>query len=179
MDIGGGAFTFGTMGLRTGWLVKVVALVALLGSFASACIKPEAFPKEPRIVFKSFEQFADSASFTIGFTDGDGDVGLSSGDNAPPFDTGSEYYHNLFLEMDTLYQGAWARVEFTLPLRYRIPRITPTGQNKALEGEIAVTIAPWPIFQGSEGDTVRFSARMVDRAINESNEVTSGPLRVQ
>ena len=167
------------MGPRTIELVKVGALLTLLGSFASGCIKPEAFPDEPQIVFKSLEQFTDSASFIVSFTDGDGDVGLSSGDNAPPFDSGSTYYHNLFLEMDTLYQGVWTRVQFSLPLRYRIPRITPTGQNKALEGEIAVNIAPWPIFQGSEGDTVRFSARMVDRAIRESNEVTSGPVRVQ
>lgn len=179
MDVGGEAVTFGTMGPRTIGLVKVVALLALLGSFASACIKPEAFPDEPRIVFKSLEQFADSASFTIAFTDGDGDVGLSAGDSEAPFNSGSTYYHNLFLEMDTLYQGVWTRVQFTLPLRYRIPRITPTGQNKALEGEIAVNIAPWPIFPGSEGDTVRISARMVDREIHESNEVTSGPVRLQ
>lgn len=167
------------MGPRAIELVKVGALFALLGTVMSGCIKSEAFPDEPQIKFKSLEQFADSASFIISFTDGDGDIGLSAEDNAPPFNSGSTYYHNLFLEMDTLYHGVWTRVEFTLPLRYRIPRITPTGQNKALEGEIAVNIAPWPIFPGSEGDTVRFSARMVDRAIRESNEVTSGPVRLQ
>ena len=167
------------MGPRTIGLVKIGTLLVLLAIFASACIKPEAFPDEPRITFRSLKQFADSASFTIAFTDGDGDIGLSAGDNAPPFDAGSTYYNNLFLEMDTLYHGVWTRVQFTLPLRYRIPRITPTGQNKALEGEIAVNIAPWPIFPGSEGDTVRIFARMVDRAIHESNEVSSGPVRLQ
>ncbi|MFN3875273.1 MAG: hypothetical protein ACK4L7_05110 [Flavobacteriales bacterium] len=147
-----------------------------LGAFALAlagCIKPEAFPPEPRISFKSLAQYADSASFVIAFTDGDGDIGLDASDTQPPFGEGQPYYHNLFLEYDTLHQGQWHRVAFALPLHYRIPRITPTGQNKALEGEIAVALRPWPIMPGSEGDTIRISARLVDRALRESNEAAS------
>lgn len=145
----------------------------------AGCIKQDDFPDEPLVTFKSFEQFGDSSSLTIAFTDGDGDVGLNASDNTPPFDTSSVYYHNLFVEYDTLQNGVWRRVEFALPLYYRIPRITPTGQNKTLEGEIAVSIAPWPIFPGVANDTVRFSVRMVDRALNESNTVVSGPVLVQ
>jgi len=156
-----------------------VGLGAMLASLLLlGCLKPDEFPKEPRITFKSFEQFGDSASLTISFTDGDGDVGLNASDNAPPFDTSSVYYSNLFIEYSELRNGIWTPVTFQLPLHYRIPRITPTGQNKALEGEIAVALAPWPIIPGNPYDTIRFSTKMVDRALHESNTVLSEPIVV-
>ena len=161
---------------------KVGLVVGLAGMLLAGCVKQDDFPDEPLVTFKSFEQFelgaSDSSSLTIAFTDGDGDVGLNASDIAPPFDTTSVYYHNLFVEYDYLQNGVWTRFDFPLPLYYRIPRITPTGQNKALEGEIAVAIKPWPIF-GNAHDTVRFSVHMVDRALHESNTVVSGPVVVQ
>ncbi len=158
--------------------VKVAGLLAIAMAAVLGCRKPEEFPVEPVITFRSFTQYQDSASFVIGFTDGDGDVGLDAGDNQPPFDTGSTYYHNLFLDYDELRNGVWTRVDFALPLYYRIPRITPTGQNKALEGEIAVALKPWPIVPGNPFDTVRISARLVDRALHTSNTVVSDPVKV-
>lgn len=164
---------------RNGARAKVAGCIGLLAAALAAC-QPEAnLPPVPAITFKSFTQHGDSASLVIGFTDGDGDIGLDQYDNQPPFDTGSVYYHNLFLEYDTLHQGQWAHVEFALPLYYRMPRITPTGQNKALEGEIAVAIKPWPVLPGSQGDTIRISATLVDRALHRSNTVDTGPVRVQ
>jgi hypothetical protein len=150
----------------------VLAVLALQG-----CIKRETFPVEPAITYKSFTQFQnanpnlpDSASLVISFTDGDGDIGLDDSDSNPPFNTGSDYYHNLFLGYEELRQGVWTPVSLALPLRYRIPRITPTGQNKALEGEIAVALS-WPIIPDQAIDTVRFTVRLVDRALRESNQV--------
>jgi hypothetical protein len=64
-------------------------------------------------------------------------------------------------------------VPLLIPLNYRIPVITPTGQNKTLEGEIAVALQPFPTDPGSPYDTVRYSVKMVDRALNESNTVLS------
>ena len=158
--------------------MKVGSGLALASLLFAGCLKPEAFPEEPAITFKSLEQFGDSASLTIAFTDGDGDVGLDSYDTAPPFDTSSIYYYNLFVDYSELRHGVWTPVHFELPLYYRIPRITPTGQNKALAGEIAVAIKPWPIVQGNPFDTVRFSTHMVDRALHESNTVLSEPVKV-
>lgn len=163
---------------KHGSRAKLGAAILLAGPLFAACLKPEAFPEEPRITYKSFEQYGDSASVTISFTDGDGDVGLDASDNAAPFDVSSPYYHNLFISYDTLRDGAWGPVGLALPLHYRIPRITPTGQNKALEGEIAVAIKPWPIPLGVPYDTVRFHVRMVDRALHESNTVTSVAIKV-
>ncbi len=152
-----------------------LAKVAVLGAVAisvAGCFPKEQFPVEPRITMKSFEQFGDSASLTISFTDGDGDIGLTATDLQPPFDTGSTYFHNMFLEYEELQNGEWVRPTLSIPFYYRIPNITPTGQNKVLEGDIAVALKPWPVFPappGSSNDTIRFSVQLVDRAINLSN----------
>lgn len=157
--------------------VGPLALGAVL--LLSACLKKEEFPPEPIITFKSLEQFGDSASLIITFTDGDGDIGLDEGDTGGSFGPGGADYHNLLVGFDALTNGVWAEVDLELPLNYRIPRITPSGQNKALSGEIAVALKPWPIIPGSEGDTVRFDVRLVDRALNRSNEVSTGSVVVE
>jgi hypothetical protein len=159
-------------------VAKVAGACGLAGVLFSGCLKTEEFPDIPAIEFKSFEFFGDSASLTIKFTDGDGDVGLDASDVAPPYDTSSVFYYNLFLEQSEKINGVWNDVEFEEPIYYRIPRITPTGQNKALEGEIAVAIDPFPFFITGNADTVRFSVEMVDRALNRSNKVFSNEIIV-
>jgi hypothetical protein len=152
-----------------------IGALLLLGS----CLKKEEFPPEPVITFKSLQQFGDSASLMITFTDGDGDIGLDDTDTGSPFGPGSTYYHNLFVGFERLDNGEWQEVQLALPLNYRIPRITPSGQNKALSGELSVALKPWPIIPNSAGDTVRFDVRLVDRALNVSNEAGSGPVVVE
>ncbi|MBL0128374.1 MAG: hypothetical protein IPP83_13180 [Flavobacteriales bacterium] len=155
--------------------VKVAGGILALGLLSPGCIKRDSFPAEPAIKYKSFAVFGDSASLTISFTDGDGDVGLDASDNTSPFNTGSPYYYNLFVDYDDLQNDIWVPIVFAVPLKYRIPRITPTGQNKALEGEIAVALRPWPLIPQPTGtvDTIRLSVRMYDRALHESNSTVS------
>ncbi|MCB9183207.1 MAG: hypothetical protein H6591_04760 [Flavobacteriales bacterium] len=154
--------------IKVGGLFGV--LLASLG-----CLKREEFPAEPSIAYKSFTQYGDSASLVISFTDGDGDIGLDESDNQPPFDVGSDYYYNLFCDYEELRDGVWTPVSLALPLRYRVPRITPTGQNKTLEGEIAVALA-WPVIPDAEVDTVRFQLRLLDRALRSSAQVATEPI---
>lgn len=157
---------------------KVTGAVALSAVLLSGCLKTEEFPTTPAIAFKSFEFFGDSASLVVSFTDGDGDVGLDASDNIPPYDTSSVYYYNFFLHYSEKVNNIWQDVEFEEPIYYRIPRITPTGQNKALEGEIAVAIDPFPLFITGNSDTVRYSIEMVDRALNRSNRVFTSEIIV-
>jgi hypothetical protein len=154
---------------------KVAAPAALLLLLIGGCGPKEKFPVEPRIAFERFEQFNDSASLTISFTDGDGDIGLSETDLQPPFDSGSYHYHNLFLTYEYMQNGEWVQPQLDLALHYRIPRITPTGQNKVLKGEISVALKPWPA-PGNPFDTSRFEIKLVDRALHESNSVSTGML---
>ncbi|MGV3638245.1 MAG: hypothetical protein ACO1NQ_11450 [Flavobacteriales bacterium] len=166
------------MNISLNGVAKVAGACGLVSVLLSGCLKTEEFPATPAIQFKSFEFFGDSASLTISFTDGDGDVGLDATDIAPPYDTSSVFYYNLFLEQSERINGVWNVVEFDEPVYYRIPRITPTGQNKALEGEIAVAIDPFPFFITGNADTVRFSVELVDRALNRSNKVFTSDIIV-
>ncbi len=170
--------TLGGMNLKDKGAAKVAGGLAIVAVLLSGCLKTEEFPAVPTIAFKSFEFFGDSASLVISFTDGDGDVGLDATDNAPPFDTASTYYYNLFLEHSEKINGEWQVVQFAQPINYRIPRITPTGQNKTLEGEIAVAIDPFPLYITGNADTVRYSVEMVDRALNRSNKVLTNEIIV-
>ncbi|HRH38338.1 MAG TPA: hypothetical protein PK760_08340 [Flavobacteriales bacterium] len=150
---------------------KLGALLAVAVLFICGCMKTEVFPPEPAIKFKSFSQFSDSASLTISFVDGDGDIGLNDGDTLAPFNV-DPYKYNLYLDYDTMANNVWHRVTFATALQYRIPRITPTGQNKTLDGEVAVAL-PWPFFLDGLRDTARFTVRLYDRALHVSNSVVS------
>lgn len=144
------------------------------------CGPKEQFPAQPQIEYKSFEQFGDSATITISFTDGDGDIGV---DNSWPHEAGTLYYNNLFVFYEVLEQGVWEDPGLSTVLHARIPPITPTGQNKVLQGDISYglgsmdpNISGWPIQgkpAGTPNDTVRFRIHLVDRALNHSNEVTT------
>ena len=176
---GSGHFlTLGTMYDIAGKGLKVTFAAATALLLMAGCGPKEKFPEQPLITFKSFEQLGTSAKLTISFTDGDGDLGLDDSDVQPPFDTASTYYHNLFLNYEELQNGVWEAPDLLLETNYRIPRITPTGQNKTLQGDIAVDLF-WPIRPGSPYDTVRFEVMIVDRALNESNRVYSDAIKVE
>lgn len=166
---------------------KVAGGLALVAVALSGCLKTEEFPVEPSIAFKSFGQFPDSASLIITFTDGDGDIGLSQDQTDPPFDTSSVYYYNFYMDYYRKEAGAWV---YKGAIGNRIPVITPSGQNKALEGEIARRIEtvqipgfPQPWYGGlddaEQGDTIRFDARIIDRALHTSNTVSTGDIVLQ
>ena len=157
---------------------KISPALLLAAVLATGCLKTEEFPNEPLISFKSYEQGADSARLTISFTDGDGDIGLAQGDTLSPFNPGSHWYHNFFVDYYKMQNGQWELQVFTLPLYYRIPVITPTGQNKTLEGDIAVEISALVLPQ-LPGDTVRFGVHIADRALHESNTVFTEAIVVQ
>jgi len=156
---------------------KVALVLIGVAVLVAGCLKHEKFPVEPVIEYKSFEQFGDSASLVFKFTDGDGDIGLDEGDNSSPFDTASAFYNNLFLEYFELQEGVWTPVD--LPIRYRIKRITPTGQNKTLEGEIAIAMQGFPAsFALLDSGQVRYSIQLVDRALHLSNVVLTKDISV-
>ncbi|HEY0977182.1 MAG TPA: hypothetical protein VGE21_06905 [Flavobacteriales bacterium] len=160
---------------------KIAVAMAVIAVLGAGCLKTEEFPTQPVITFKSFEVFPDSASLTISFTDGDGDIGLDQGDTLapfnPPYDPDRPWYYNFFVDAYYLQNGVWQDPGFVLPLYYRVPDITPTGQNKALEGDIAVAINN-AVLDGLQalGDTVKFEVRLADRARQMSNRVSSAAI---
>ena len=153
----------------------LIITIALL----SSCLKPETFPEEPFIKFSSFTAMQDSGEIAITFTDGDGDIGLSESDTTGSFAPDNVYHHNLFIEYyekDDI--AGWVRgkdlsgndIEFV----YRVPYLTPNGNNKALKGTIKVVIEPSyfnPL--SAQSDTIKYRIKLVDRSLKESNIVES------
>lgn len=157
-----------------------IAVFSILSAgfiFLQGCLKPQEFPIEPAIEYKNFEpNSADSATLSFTFTDGDGDVGFNEGEVDPPYDTGSIYHYNVFLDYYEKVNGVWQPGTTTsgkpISFRYRTALLTPDGNNKALKGEIRVSIIPYYYNPASpDSDTIMYKIRMCDRALHMSNEV--------
>ena len=67
----------------------------------------------------------------------------------------------------------------SITFSYRLENLTPSGQNKALRGEIEIVMEPYyfnPI--SNHSDSIKYSILLIDRAQNHSNLVES-PLIVR
>ena len=138
------------------------------------------YPIEPIIEFHDF--YTDASDPLIGylsisFTDGDGDIGLTSDMLDSPFDEGSRYHHNMFAEYWEWDGSQWIQpvdvnnepIEF----KWRVPYITPEGKNKALKGTIQVKIEPFFKDPASDNDSIKYRIQLVDRALNTSTWIES------
>lgn len=148
-----------------------------------SCRKDKQFSVEPVIAFQEFSQVLNAqGKDSIGilhlyFTDGDGDVGLSPSDTFPPFNKTSPFYYNFFINYFEKQAGEWVRIVLpplvpggdTLSNHSRIPNLTPAGQNKALEGDIYMSLFTNNPF--SPYDTIRYDITIVDRSLNRSNQI--------
>ncbi|MDD3875203.1 MAG: hypothetical protein PHT69_01130 [Bacteroidales bacterium] len=159
-----------------------IFLVLLLIAF-SACLKREEYPIVPHIEYVSFTKIANENGIDVkgqlmfSFTDGDGDIGLATGDTLPPYQRGGDYYYNFFIFYNEVQNGQIVRIELPQPFHVRLPVITPTGNNKAIKGEIEIEL---DIFNPvSLYDTILFDFYIVDRALNESNTVRTPQIVVK
>jgi hypothetical protein len=109
------------------------------------------------------------------YTDGDGDIGLDSTDIQPPFHKGGEFWQNLPVRIFHEVNGSFeellnpqTQLPFDLPVE-RIPRITPDGKNKTINGTIIVHIPANPL--NTQPGLVKYELELIDRQLNRSNKV--------
>ena len=140
----------------------------------SSCFKGEEFPIEPIISEPEFINMTDSAMIRFHFTDGDGDVGLNDNELEPPYDSSSYYYYNLYLDYyekdDAL---GWVRgtdlAGDSISFKYRMERIAVKGKQRGMKGTIAVALNDFQNPFSDQSDTIKFTIKLIDRALNESN----------
>ena len=147
--------------------------------FLNACKKVEQLPAVPKIEFTSFTIFdttdilgnkSKGGQLKFHFEDGDGDLGL----NAPTGDQTDST--NLFFTLFRIVGGVMVAAPDNDPLKpspYRIPYMERLGQNKILKGTISVTFLYLFYYPT---DTIRYDFYIKDRALNESNVVSTSEI---
>jgi len=168
--------------------VKIGSFLLILIISLTRCQKLPEFPDEPGIRFEGFEQLRDvngkdsAGVLRLYFTDGNGDVGLAPKDTLPPFNRGSKYYYNFYISLFEKQQGQWTRIFFppltpggdTITNNSRIPDLRGSQGERAIEGNLSIvlfTANPFSTF-----DTIRYEVSIVDRALNQSNMITTSPI---
>ena len=159
--------------------ISYLSLVFASLIFLNACKKVEQLPAVPHIEFTSFTIFdttdilgnnSKGGRLKFHFEDGDGDLGL----NAPT--GGQTDSTNLFFTLFRKEGGVMLQAPDNDPLKpsaYRIPYMERLGQNKILKGTISVTFLY--LFY-SPADTIRYDFYIKDRALNESNVVSTSEI---
>jgi hypothetical protein len=140
--------------MRLGFVLIVMAILV------NGCIKFKTFPPTPVITFKSMsvtevKQGQTPIKIIFNFTDGDGDIGLTQQDTSKDI---------LILD---LRRGnpVFSPIQYD----YRMPYVTPEGNNKSISGELAIDIPNTFCRPGLTVDTLRYSIQIKDRAGNKSN----------
>jgi hypothetical protein len=177
------------MASRVNYKFLVVGLLFSIGLFLTTCSPSTDFDTEPTITFKNYEKLGNDSAIrlTIGYKDGDGNLGLRKNQTEPPFDTGNRFYHNMFVRYYEKYNGEFHLTttgpfkEDTIIYKYRFPYITPDSRNKAIEGKINTTISGIQITSPSFPERtydgqIRFEIFIVDRDLNRSNVVSTPPI---
>ena len=173
-------------------VTKVLILIVTIGLIFGSCRKFEEYPEIPEIEFVDFPLVINTSSgiiergiLTFNYKDGDGDLGLDTGDTLPPFDFSSPYYYNLIITYFEKQNGVFVKVPLlswnsdssyydTLTFNSRFPVLTPESGNMNIKGVFQDTLYVYnPI---SEYDTIKFSFYIYDRALNQSNVVETGDI---
>jgi len=168
------------LGKLTIYTAKVVSLLIIFHVYSC---KPDdvSFSNVPEISLNEVALLQDTLGndslivLVIGFQDGDGDIGLTGSDTAPPFNFGSPYFHNLpvtYLVTDA--SGAFVELKDQSGAPYgnqheRIPILTPSGKYKAIQGNISIKLSANPLL--SKPDSLKLKISLIDRALNVSNTI--------
>ncbi len=169
---------------------QVLFLVGLLFA-VSACISEPDYSKTPAISFKGVVKYPieagkgvgqskrDSVVITIGFQDGDGDMGETTTDTARIKQIFSnETWGNYELRTFELANGKFTELLLGgVNGKLFYPRLTKDGQKGAIEGTLDFS-QKFFYQTGYRLAPVKFQIRVRDRALNVSNVIETDTIRV-
>ena len=168
--------------MRKALVIFVFALFAL-----ASCQKKVEYPIEPKITYEglAYVMNADSTLsgeviLSIGYTDGDGDLGLDDADTVYPFCPNDPHYYNLiidylkwdgtsFAETPLLSWNQLTQTFDTISFNARFKRLVFNDEVKPISGTIEYKMTVFnPL---SPNDTIKLRAHLIDRALHESNVI--------
>jgi len=124
-----------------------------------------------------------SVIIELDYTDGDGDIGLEPSDTFAPFNFGSKFFYNLYVDVYKVEDGK--PIPIIIPLttdtvRFndRISNLTPTGKNKSIFGKITLNLNAIP-YPGIFPDSMFYTIQIADRNLHLSNRITTPVMKFQ
>jgi hypothetical protein len=153
---------------------KISVIGFLLLILSVSCMKKNEYPIEPVIQFKSYGVLPDMNGkdsigyLTVSYTDGDGDIGLSSGQ------TTGQYAYDFFLTLFKDNNGHLEQVVLpdpTATFNARLPILTPEGSNKNIRGDITIAIELTFARSFILSNAIAFDVSIQDQALHKSNVV--------
>ena len=138
-------------------------LYILLLIFLFSCKKENPISDIPEIEFISIsptivQEFSDEIIITISYFDANGDLGENNPD-----------VENLFVKDNR------NEIEY----KYRIPELTPSGSNIAIQGNFDIKINGTGITDESSIQNVNYDIYIIDRDANKSNVITTSSITIQ
>ncbi len=161
--------------------VRFIFSLLLISVILSSCFKNQEYPIEPIISDPSFILTGDSAVLNFSFTDGDGNVGLEPSDTLSPHDANSFYYYNLYVDYyEKKDVEGWQRGRDlegdSIVFKYRLKTINVKGKSKAIKGTMEVNMQFFNNPLSADSDTVKYTIRLIDRALNVSNTIETSEI---
>jgi hypothetical protein len=162
-------------------ILTVTVMLVLSGLF-SACPEPPDNPPEPYLTMKqlmvsdtsdALDNQVKRFTFVFHLIDGDGNVGLKTGDTLGVFHPDTIFHYNCFLNLYKVENQDTSLVELGAPLQYRIPYIEPEGGNKNLEADIYLNVDMTVGTVLPDYETIMFDLYIFDRDFNKSNIIQS------
>ena len=128
-----------------------------------SCTKDDTISVVPTIEFKSItpsiaQEYIDDINIIISYTDADGDLGENNPD-----------VYNLFV-LDN---------RNGIEYKFRIPELTPNGNEIAIEGNFNIKINGSGITNSSTSQQVNYDIYVTDRGGNVSNTVSTSYITIE
>ena len=167
--------------------MKNLLLITTMLLFLASCQKKMDYPIEPHITYEGFGYLINADStltgdgvLSIGYTDGDGDLGLDDADTLYPFGPNDPHYYNIIIEYlkwngndfvatPLTYWNEQTQSYDTISFNARFKRLVFNDEEKAISGTIDYKMTLLnPL---SPNDTIKLRAHIIDRALHESNTI--------
>lgn len=144
--------------------MKSILYILLIPAVLFSCKKneEEKYSDTPEIEFISMTptsttEFQDQVKITIGYKDGNGDIGTEDPD-----------FYSLYLKDARLSDYD----------KYHIQPLSPPDQTLQIEGKFDLVVTGLFILDTVNSETTNFSIKIVDRAGNWSNEIQTSTLTI-
>ena len=166
---------------------RLFAILIFLLFALAACQEKMEYPVEPHITYQGLAYLINADStltgdviLSIGYTDGDGDLGLDDADTLYPFGLNDPHYYNLiidylkwdgssFVETPLLSWNQVTQSYDTISFNARFKRLVFDDEIKPIKGTIDYKMTVYnPL---SPNDTIKLRAHLIDRALHESNTI--------